>query len=177
MAQRISSSMRSRLERNREGRLAGAQWLAVVTQPLTALLVLLAPLVIVFGPRLLIFSLRGIGLIVLLVLFLLLIPAMFRARRYARAPLYFAQLTAGASPVAFLFFWRPLVMQDAQGDSLKFQRKLAPLPRLQSGQNYLVYYLQEADHRVLLSLVSADHPDAQRYQPTERFRRRAQQRS
>ena len=177
MAQRISSSMRSRLERNREGRLAGAQWLAVVTQPLTALLVLLAPLVIVFGPRLLIFSLRGIGLIVLLVLVLLLVPAMFRARRYARAPLHYAQLTAGASPVAFLFFWRPLVMQDAQGDSLQFQRKLSPLPRLQSGKNYLVYYLQEADHRVLLSLVSADHPDAQRYQPTERFRRRAQQRS
>ena len=177
MAQRISSSMRSRLERNREGRLAGAQWLAVVTQPLTALLVLLAPLVIVFGPRLLVFSLRGIGLIVLLVLVLLLVPAMFRARRYARAPLHFAQLTAGASPVAFLFFWRPLVMHDAQGDSFRFQRKLTPLPRLHSGQNYLVYYLQEADHRVLLSLVSADHPDAQRYQPTERFRRRAQQRS
>ncbi len=177
MAQRISSSMRSRLERNREGRLAGAQWLAVVTQPLTALLVLLAPLVIVFGPRLLIFSLRGIGLIVLLVLVLLLVPAMFRARRYARAPLHYAQLTAGASPVAFLFFWWPLVMQDAQGDSLRFQRKLTPLPRLQSGQNYLVYYLQEADQRVLLSLVSADHPDAQRFQPTERFRRRAQQRS
>ena len=177
MAQRISSGMRSRLERNREGRLAGAQWLAVVTQPLTALLVLLAPLVIVFGPRLLVFSLRGIGLIALLVFVLLLVPAIFRARRYARAPLHFAQLTAGASPVAFLFFWRSLVMQDAQGASLRFQRKLAPLPRLQPGQDYLVYYLQEADQMVLLSLVSVDYPDVERYQPTERFRRRAQQRS
>ena len=177
MAQRISSGMRSRLERNREGRLAGEQWLAVVTQPLTALLVLLAPLVIVFGPRLLVFSLRGIGLIALLVFVLLLVPAIFRARRYARAPLHFAQLTAGASPVAFLFFWRSLVMQDAQGESLRFQRKLAPLPRLQPGQDYLVYYLQEADQMVLLSLVSADYPDAQRFQPTERFRRKAQQRS
>ncbi len=177
MLQRIAPGMRSRLERNRQGRLAGAQWLSVITQPLTALLVLLAPLVVVLGPRLLALSLRGFGLVALLVLVLLLLPALFRARRYARAPLQFAQLTAASSPAAFLFFWRPVVMRNAAGETLRFQRKLAPLPRLSSGKAYLVYYLQDADQRVLLSLISADHPDASQYQPTEVFWRRAQRRS
>jgi len=175
--QGLSPAMRRRLERNRQGRLAGAQLLAIITRPLTALLVLLAPLVVVLGPRLLALSLRGIGLLTILVLVLLLLPALLRARRYARAPLHFAQLRACSAPVARLFFWRPLVMVDADGAPLRFQRRLTPLPRLRSGQAYLVYYLEEAGQRVLLGLVSADHPAARHYQPTEAFWRRAQQRS
>ena len=155
----------------------GAQWLSLVTQPLTPLLVLLAPLVVVFGPRVMALSLRGIGLIALLVVVLLLTPALFRARRYARAPLQFAQLRAGSGQVASLFFWRAPVLLDAEGQALRFQRRLTPLPRLSPGQAYLVYYLQEPDQRVLLSLLRADHPEAERYLPTESFRRRAQRRA
>ena len=175
--QRIPVAQRKRLERNRQGRLAGAQWLATVTQPLSVLLVLLAPLVIILGPRLAVFSLRGFALVALLVLILLLAPALWRARRYARAPLEFAELQRDPNPVAGLFFWRPLVMRAANGEEFRFQRRLTPIPRLRSGQTCLVYFLRDGEQRVLLSLVSADHPDARRYRPTDAFQRRAQQRT
>ncbi|MCY3944991.1 MAG: hypothetical protein OXF44_01735 [Anaerolineaceae bacterium] len=175
--QRIPAAQRKRLERNRQGRLAGAQWLATVTQPLSVLLVLLAPLVIILGPRLAAFSLRGFALVALLVLLLLLLPALWRARRYARAPLEFAELQRDSNPVAGLFFWRPLVMRAANGEEFRFQRRLTPIPRLRSGQTCLVYFLRDGEQRVLLSLVSADHPEARHYRPTDAFQRRAQQRT
>ncbi|MDE0608806.1 MAG: hypothetical protein OXH77_02670 [Anaerolineaceae bacterium] len=175
--QRIPVAMRKRLEWNRQGRLAGAQWLATVTQPLSVLLVLLAPLVIILGPRLAAFSLRGFALVALLVLLLLLVPALWRARRYARAPLEFAELQGDSSPVAGLFFWRPRVMRTANGEAVRFQRRLTPMPRVHAGRTYLVYFLRDGEQRVLLSLVSAAHPDARHYRPTDAFQRRAQRRS
>lgn len=176
-AQRIPTAMRKRLERNRQGLLAGAQLLAVITQPLTTLLVLLAPLVVILGPRLLAFSLRGVAVVALLVVVLLLAPALMQARRHARAPLHFAELEVSGNPVSSLFFWRSVVMRDAGGNALRFKKRLAPVPRLRPGQTYLVYYLHDGERRVLLSLVSADHPDARHYRPSDSFQRRAQQRS
>ena len=175
--QRLPAALRKRLERNRQGRLAGAQWLATVTQPLSVLLVLLAPLVIILGPRVAAFSLRGFALVALLVLLLLLVPALWRARRYARTPLEFAELDSDSNPVAGLFFWRPLVMRAANGEAVRFQRRLTPMPRLRPGQTCLVYFLRDGEQRVLLSLVGAEHPDARHYRPTEAFQRRAQKRS
>jgi len=175
--QRLPGAMRKRLERNRQGRLAGAQWLATVTQPLTALLVLMAPLVVILGPRLAVFTLRGFALVGLLVLVLLLLPAIWRARRYARAPLEFAELNADSNPVAGLFFWRPLVMRAANGEEVRFHRRLAQMPRVRSGQNCLVYFLRDGEQRVLLSLISADHPNARHFRPADAFQRRAQRRS
>ena len=174
--QRMAPGMRRRLERNCQGRLSGAQLLAVMTQPLTAPLVLLAPLVVILGPRMLV-SLRTFGLVALLVILLLLVPALLRARRYARAPLQFAELTTDSSPLGRLFFWRPLVMRAADGEALRFQVRLAPLPGPGHGKGSLVYYLQDGQQRVLLSHLPADHPDARLYRPTENFQRRAGQRS
>lgn len=176
-SQGMPLAMRRRLERNRLGMLAGAQWLAVVTQPLTALLVLLAPLTIIFGPRLMALSLRGIAFAGLLVLLLLLAPAFARARRYARSPLRFAELRASSNPFSALFFWRPVVMYDAEGQALRFQGRLTPLPRLRPGEHCLVYYLQDGERRILLSLVSADHPEARHFRPLDSFWQRAERRT
>lgn len=165
----VSTQMRARLTTNRHGKLTGDQWKDMVSEPLAALLLLLAPAIIILGPRLYILALRALVVLAVVVVLVVLIPMLFRARRYARASLHFAQLYAGDNPMSGFLFWRPLALYNEKGDPLRFKKRLTRLPRLRPNHAYMVYYLREADHNVLLSLAPAEHPDADKWQPSEAF--------
>ena len=168
----VSMQMRQRLLTNRHGKLTTSQWKDMVTEPLGVLLLLLAPAIIILGPRLLHFATRFlvVGLVVLVLV--VVIPMLFRARRYARAPVYFERLYGGDRPAARLLFWRPQVLYTGKGKAIAFKKRLAPSTRLRANHAYIVYYLREADHHVLLSLAPADHPDAEKWQPSASFHAR-----
>jgi hypothetical protein len=176
MRDELSQEMRSRLLTNRHGKLTGDQWKDMVTEPLVVLLLLLAPAIIILGPR--IGALIARGWLALLVggLLVLVIPILFRARRYARAPIYFERLYAGDNPASNWLFWRPQVLSTESGEERRFKRRLAPALRLRPNHAYLVYYLRDAGQYVLLSMAPADHPESERWQPStafyERFGRR-----
>lgn len=172
----VVPEMRERLRANRDGRLAPAQWIDMIIQPLIPLLLLLAPALLVFGVRFIALA-RFLPLLILLVVLMFAVPAVLRARRYARAPVHFARLYAGIGQNAWWAFWKPTVFYTAADEPFPFKRRLAPSLPLRIDREYLVYYLEEPDGRVLLSAAPVDHDDADSWMPTETFDRRFNQRT
>lgn len=171
----VVPEMRDRLHVNRTGKLTSSQWVDVVTQPLVTLLALMIPASFILL-RWLFIARVGIWAAVLVVL-ILTATTIFRAYRYARAPLYFDHLTARNGAAPFWQFWKPVELHKDDGTVMIFRKRLSPPPRIQSGRRYLVYYLREDPDYVLLSIAPSDHPDAPQWQPTAtfdgRFKRRA----
>lgn len=172
----VTPHMRERLLTNRNGKLTSDQWKDMVTEPLVTLLLLLAPAILVLGPRLALAA-RFLCPALLIGVFVLGIMLFFRARRYARARVRYAELYAGEGTPPFWMFWKAPVLFNQHGEALRFPKRLAPYVALQPDQDYMVYYLQDTAELVLLSIAPADHPDAEKWQPTETFHRRFQQRS
>ena len=172
----VTEHMRSRLAQNREGRLTSDQWKDMVTEPLTVLLLLMVPVVIFIGPRVLAFGARGLIFVLLTALLVMVIPLIFRARRYARAAVQFERLYAGDNPTPITRFWQPLELYSADGQPIRFKKRLAPYTLLHPNRSYLVYYLREHDHNVLLSLAPAEHPEVDKWLPTTTFYNRQAQR-
>lgn len=179
MRDSVSSEMRSRLMANRSGKLTADQWKDMVTEPLMILLVLMIAGLLVLGPRLLALNARGMLVVIGVVAAGLIIPLIFRAWRYARAPLYFERLYAGDNPTSALLFWRPQVLYTEKGEPIRFAKRLSPPVHLRPNHSYLVYYLRDSGQYVLLSLAPADHPEADHWKPGptfhERFTRRTGQ--
>jgi len=173
----VTDDMRVRLLANRNGKLTVQQYKDIIFAPLGTLLVLVAPLILILGARFAVLSFRVLWLVLLMGLVLLVVPLLFRARRYARAPVHFAVLNAGQSPRSFWRFWQPQVLFTPDGDALAFGSRLAPYLPLRPGQDYLVYYLKEPATHVLLSIAPADHPDAEKWRPTGLFETRYRQRA
>ncbi len=173
----ISNEMRVRLLANRNGKLTVQQYKDVITAPLAALLVLLAPIIVILGARLALLTVRGLWIVLLVGVIALLAPLVLRARRYARAPVHFAILNAGDQPRSFWQFWKPQIMVTQDGEAIAFRSRLAPYLPLRPGHDYMVYYLEEIGGAILLSLAPADHPDAEQWQPTSVFQTRFKQRS
>jgi hypothetical protein len=172
----VSPHMRERLMVNRNGKLTGEQWKDMVTEPLVTLLLLLAPAIVVLGPRL-VLTARFLCIGALIVAVVLGVVTLLRAQRYARTQVRFAELDGGETTAPFWQFWKPLRLYNQNGEPMVFPKRLAPYVVLQPDQTYLVYYLQDATELVLLSIAPADHPDAKLWQPTEAFQRRFQKRS
>jgi hypothetical protein len=168
----VSAEMRDRLSNNRHGRLTVDQWKDMVTEPIIILLMLTIAAVLVFGPRLLVLTARGMVFLVLAVLLMLVVPLAFRAWRYARAPVHFERLYASDNPASAVLFWRPQVLYTENGTEIRFRRRLAPITQLRPNRAYCVYYLRDAGQYVLLSMAPADHPDAERWQPSQTFHER-----
>ncbi len=171
----VSPEMRRRLLTNRNGKLTADQWLDLVTEPLVGLLLLLPPVLLIFGPRIAIFKL-AFWVVLLAALAAMFVPAILRARRYARAPLHFDTLYAGARAAPFWRFWRPPALRTASGEQVRFSRRLAPYTPLRRDCAYHVYYLKDSEGLTLLSIAPADHPDARLWQPTEAFAARFERR-
>jgi hypothetical protein len=169
--------MRARLAVNRHGQLTADQWKDMVTEPLVTLLLLLAPTIMILGPRVLAVTVRGLWVVAVVFVLMVVVPMIFRAQRYARAPVRCSTLYAGANPASRLFFWRPLVLYSADGEAVRFTKRLAPHLGLYPNRAYLVYYLQDSKHQVLLSLAPADHPDARHWQPSDLFQERLRRRT
>jgi hypothetical protein len=120
---------------------------------------------------------RVLWVVGLAVFIVIVIPLIFRARRYARAPVHFATLYAGANPLTPWLFWRADVLYTQSGEAIRFTRRLAPFTILKPDGAYIVYYLREPKENVLLSLAPADHEDVDLWQPSESFHTRQAQRS
>lgn len=164
----LAPQMRERLLANRSGKMTTDQWMDMVMQPLTALLVLMLPAVF-FLPRLLLLLARGGWLLLLLLVLGVVATFLFRAYRYARAPIYFGEFAVGDETAPSWAFWKPLVLRDEQGNAVKFGKRLAPRPMIQRDVRYMVYYLREPGDQVLLSIAPIDHPDAESWQPDRLF--------
>jgi hypothetical protein len=164
----VSAEMQTRLSSNRNGKLTTGQWKDMVTEPLVTLLVLAVPLMVILGPRLFVLTARGVGFAFLIVALFVFVPMLFRARRYARAPVLFDILYAVGERSSWMF-WRPLIFRTEEGVEMRFTKRLAPGMRLKRGHPYFVYYLRDPGNLVLLSLVPADHPDADQWQPSPSF--------
>ena len=171
----VTAEMRERLLSNCNGRLTTQQYKDVILAPLVSLLVLITPLIVVLGWRFAFAS--GLWIMLLVGVFALGIPLLLRARRYARAPVHFAIFNSGDDHRPTWLFWRPQLLYTQAGESMRFSNRLAPYMPLRKNSDYLVYYLVDPGSNVLLSIAPADHPDAQKWQPTGVFQTRFQQRT
>jgi hypothetical protein len=175
---RIPPEMRARLRANREGRLTADQWKDLATQPLATLLVLLAPAILILGPRLALMTARAWWIVGVTLLLVVVAPLVLRARRYARAPIHFATLYTPDQLRPFWMFWKPDVFYTQKGEPVRFSQRLAPRIPLQRNSAYMIYYLEDPGGKVLLSIAPLRHPEADKWRPTEafetRFARRAQ---
>ena len=162
--------MRQRLESNRNGVIATDQWLDLVTEPLVVLLLVLAPALVVLGPRFTMFAVTlRMPVLLILGLLALVTPIVLRARRYARARIKFAVLNADQNVAAPLMFWRPQRFETKNGQPVRFSKRLSPPMYFRPGSPYLVYYLEDKGSNVLLSVAPADHADAEKWRPTKFF--------
>lgn len=173
----VNKAMRQRLQSNRNGVIATDQWLDLVTEPLVVLLLVVAPAMVILGPRFtaFAFSLR-FPIVLLLALLAIVVPILIRARRYARAPIYFDVMYADENLAAPLMFWRPQRFETKAGETKRFTKRLSPPMYFRPGYPYLVYYLEDKGGSVLLSVAPADHADAEKWYPTRSFELRQQRR-
>ncbi|MEP7293461.1 MAG: hypothetical protein ABI835_16875 [Chloroflexota bacterium] len=170
----VSIEMRDRLRANRDGRLTPAQWGELIVQPLIVLVLLSGFALAALGPRLLPL-LRFWWILLPALLLMVLLPAVFRAYRYARAPIHFVRLLAGAQ--TWHGIRKPMLFHTEADETIKFPKRLAPRLPLVSDAEYIVYYLEEPQGKVLLSAAPADHDDAEAWLPSKSFAARQQQRS
>lgn len=169
----VIAAMRQRLAANRQGRLSPAQWFDISTDPLIVMLLLLAPILVVFSARAVTLFVRGGWVVILAVL---LVPLVLRARHYARLPVRYLVLEASKQSWGRLRFWRGH-FHTADGRTVRFQRSLAPAFPVEAGRRYIVYFLEEHDRRLLLSIAPEDHVDAALWQPTKSFQWRYEKRT
>jgi hypothetical protein len=164
-------AMRERLMTNRVGKLTPNQWMDIVTYPLVSLLVFMVPAGFVLLPFMvrMVFRMWVILPVLLLILAAVLV---IRAFRYARKPVHFETLHARDGSTPMLMFWKPVWLMSEAGEKRRFTKWLAPRIALDRDRAYHVYYLKEQDDHILLSIVPADHPDSERWQPTSDFEQR-----
>ncbi|MBZ0295798.1 MAG: hypothetical protein K8L99_24785 [Anaerolineae bacterium] len=173
----IPPEMQARLRVNRDGKMTTDQWKDMVTEPLVILMLLMVPIVIFFGPRLIALSARGLIYVFFVVILVIGVPMLLRARRYARSPVRFDRLFSGSVPQPSWMSWRPTILYTSTGEPVKFKRRLAPYMALEPNSPYLVYYLNEPKENVLLSMAPAEHEKIEQWQPTKSFELRQAQRS
>lgn len=165
----VAHEMRERLFANRNGRLLPAQWIDLVIEPLVTALILVMVALPVFGARFVALFRASWWILLPTIIVLIAVPAIMRAYRYARAPIQFAHLYGTERAGRRWAFWRPLEFQSAGEEIVRFTKRLSPRPVLQQDREYLIYYLEDARGKVLLSCAPADHQDAELWQPSKQF--------
>lgn len=109
----------------------------------------------VFGPLAISMTVRVLWIVGVVIVILMIIPLIFRARRYARAPTHFATLYAGGKSLTPWLFWQAVCCIPKRGMRIRFGKRLAPFTILRPNEAYNIYYLKEAKVNVLLSLAPA----------------------
>lgn len=173
----VTADMRQRLLANRDGRLTPAQWGELIAQPLFMLILLLGMGIAALGTRM-VLLIRFWWLVIPLLLIVIVTPMIFRAFRYARMPVKVTHLNAGVQQ------WRAwgktlnfYIPDDTpEGKPVKFSGRLTSRLPLTPDAEYLIYYLEEPNGRVLLSAAPSEHDDAEMWQPTRNFEIRKQRR-
>lgn len=173
----VSADMRQRLLANRDGRLTPAQWGELIAQPLFMLILLMGMGVAALGTRM-VLLIRFWWLVIPLLLIVIVTPMIFRAFRYARMPIKVTHLNAG--PQSWRAWGKTLnfyIPNDTpEGKPVKFSARLTSRLPLATDVEYLIYYLDEPNGRVLLSAAPSEHEDAELWQPTKNFEIRKQRR-
>ena len=143
----LSSEFKKDLERNREGRLSTRQWLTLITEPLTSLLLLAVPLILLAGR----FGPAG-RLIVLAVIATFGATILFRAVRFSRVTLHFRVLYVENTRPRWMF-WRKLKLTTKMGETVIFDQQITARLNLPREQAVKAYYIEMADRKILVSLV------------------------
>jgi len=159
----LPNDLKKDLDRNRDGRLSTRQWIELITEPVTSLLLLSVPLILIsgrYGPAGRMFVLAIVlGFVAMIVM---------RAIRFARVKLHFRVLyVENLSPRWML--WRKTKLMTKSGDLIQFNYQLAHKFPLQKDQAVMVYYIEVGDRRVLVSLLPEKHPAALSVIPTSQF--------
>jgi hypothetical protein len=162
----VSTEMRARLLANRHGKLTSGQWWDIVTEPLVVLLLLVVPGVVVLRSVLISMLIGGFWVIGTAALVGVGIMVVIRARRYARMAVQFTILCGGKKARPAWMFWRGWLLYDKDDKPVRFAKSLAPSTRLEPGQAYMLYYLNDKDSLILLSIAPADHPNAESWKPS-----------
>ncbi len=163
---RLHHILEQDLQRNRDGKLSSRQWLELITEPLSTLLLLSVPLILLVGR----FGIAG-RYIVLLVIASFAIMMALRAIRFSRVTLHHQVLYAEQSHPRWKF-WRKLTLTTVNGDPLQFDHHVMRHLDLPQNQALMAYYLVVGDRRTLISLIPQKHPQANIAKPTALFTRR-----
>jgi hypothetical protein len=159
----LSEDIKKDLERNRNGRLSTRQWIELITEPLTTLLLLSVPLILIsgrYGPAGRLFVLAIVlGFVVMIVM---------RAIRFSRVKLHYRILY-----VEHLYprwqVWRNTKLMTKSGKPIQFNHQLSHKQPLQKDQALMVYYIEVGDRRVLVSCLPQKHPKASSAIPASLF--------
>lgn len=162
---KLTRELRNDLERNREGKLSSRQWLQLITEPLTTLLLLSVPLVLLVAR----YGLAGRVIVLLLVAGFMLTIGM-RAVLFARVKLSYRVLYAEGLPARWKL-WRKTTLTSKSGDAIRFDQRLAVRLKLKPDQSFHVYYVEAAGRRILLSMASTRHAQADLAEPSDNFER------
>ena len=145
---------------NRKGQLAYDQRLNLILQPLGTLLLIVAPLLVLFAftpvGRLRVVALSRYGVLVFGVLLLaLVVMLVLRTWRYTRLPVQQETLYGGERDR----LRRRITLYTASGQPVQFDNFVGGLPRLERDEPYVVYYYDEPTRRTLLSYTPTDYLD------------------
>lgn len=152
------------IERNRLGRLSKRQWLELTTEPLVTLLLLSTPVILLLGSRA---SFAGRWLI-LGMLAVLGVTMLIRATRFARVKLHYHVLYA-EQPFPRWQFWRKISLTTKSGDTIRFDRQISSPLGINQEEPYLVYFIEIAGSKTLVSLAPQRHPKVDKWQPSSEF--------
>lgn len=162
-SEKLPRETRDNLKRNREGRLSSRQWLQLITEPLTTLLLLSAPLILIaarYGPagRLIVIALLGAFVLTMAM----------RALRFARVKLCYRVLFVDG-PQSRWKLWRKTALASKSGEAITFDHRLSGRLRLEPDQALHTYYVEAGGRRILLTAVPKRHPDSELAEPSIHF--------
>ncbi|MBK8134951.1 MAG: hypothetical protein IPK52_03765 [Chloroflexi bacterium] len=163
--EKVTEEMRRLIAANREGKLTSDQWLAAVFEPLTPILVLLTPLIIVLAARA---GRAGILVGLAVGVFATVWLGVTRMARYARLPLNYDVMVAAKDFKPNRLYGPPSFSDEGEQPYI-FKRRYTPRFVLQKGVRYGVYWMHDGNAPVLLSVSPKDHPNAASWKPTTDF--------
>lgn len=160
---KLPRETRDNLKRNREGKLSSRQWLQLITEPLTTLLLISVPLILVagrYGPagRLIVIALLGAFVLTMAM----------RALRFARVKLCYRVLFADGLQSRWKL-WRKTTLVSKSGESIRFDHRLSGRLNVQPDQALHTYYVEAGGRRILLTAVPKRHPDSELAEPGIHF--------
>lgn len=161
----LTREQRQDFERNRDGRLSTRQWIKLITEPLSTLLLLSLPLILIAGR----YGPAG-RIIVLALLAGFALTIVMRALRFARVRLCYRVLYAEPNSARWKI-WRKTTLTTKSGEPIRFDHRLASKVKLKPDQALHVYYVEAGGRRILLSLIPRKHPGAELAEPSDIFER------
>ena len=161
----LSRELLRDLERNRDGKLSSRQWRQLITEPLTSLLLLSVPLILLVAR----YGMAG-RLIVLALVIGFVATVGLRALLFARVKLSYRRLYVDALPARWKF-WRKTRLSRQSGQIMRFDHRLTERQKLKPDQALHVYYAETGGRRILLSLLPERHPKGDLAEPSPHFER------